>query len=585
MPLTLRRSSARQPHLPLLLILSLSSLVSAQTQPQPTPCFRWSGQMTIANAKGETNSSTLYYFGGEAQTTESQEENTWTNALVSMSLDEDWQTGAPPLKLVQADNGNYSSPPAVTLGALWASADGNTLYQYGGSFSDSPSVDPPLEHIYAYSIEDDAWSVVDTTGDTIGRVAEGQPAIVQGQGTNGENVGYYSHGHQDDHTTQGWSNQIDRIYLNSMVSFDMGSKRTSNITSYSSAAKTSNSSTALTNPVSRADGTLSYVPGLGTDSKGVLVSIGGATQSQYVDNSVLDIYDIGAGGWTRQSVSGASVGSRVNHCTVRGTQLVDGDNEPYHFLYVYGGQKLNQSDRDSAMYILTIHENDYVWTFVGDDLASQPNGRAGHQCVLEGNQLVVMGGVVRADVFNTTSTSWQSEYKANTVFSTPTLLRNITGEDSSSSGGDPSTNSDGGGGGTNIGAIVGGVVGGVVGLLIIALLVFLLMRKKKRERQEEERKAEKERLAAVGRSNSGSSGAQTFEGFAFPGEKSHRPSASNGSEFPPSLLTEFERRTSHFEANHDDNIEEVMAGRDVYLASGMAPKRALRVVNADEPDE
>lgn len=65
-----------------------------------------------------------------------------------------------------------------------------------------------------------------------------------------------SYGHQDDHTTQGWSNQIDRIYLNSLFEFNLGTKQVTNVTSFSTAAKTSNSSTVLTNPVSRADGSL-----------------------------------------------------------------------------------------------------------------------------------------------------------------------------------------------------------------------------------------------------------------------------------------------------------------------------------------
>jgi hypothetical protein len=64
-----------------------------------------------------------------------------------------------------------------------------------------------------------------------------------------------------------------------------------------------------------------------------------------VDNSVLDIFDIGQGGWTRQSVSGASVGSRINHCAVRASAKVDGIQ--LHHIFVYGGQQLNQSDRDS----------------------------------------------------------------------------------------------------------------------------------------------------------------------------------------------------------------------------------------------
>ncbi|BGP19111.1 hypothetical protein JCM10213v2_007198 [Rhodosporidiobolus nylandii] len=556
--------------------------------------------MALANSKGHEKglgNETLWYFGGEARTSSGQDSNTWTNALVSLTLEDDWQTGTPPLQLVQADTGNYSAPPAVTLGALWASADGNTLYQYGGSFSDSPSVPPPVQRTFAYDIQGDRWSVAETSRD-IGNVAEGQPALVPGQGTDGENVGYYSHGHQDDHTTSQWSNQIDRIYLNSMVQFDMGDQKFSNITSYSSAAKTSNTSTALTNPVSRADGTLTYVPNLGTDGKGILVSIGGATETQYVDNSVLDVYDIGAQGWTRQATTGTTMGRRVNHCSVRGSAKVDGVQ--VHHIFSYGGQALNQTERDSAMYILTIKEDTYTWSFVGDALPGQPTGRAGHQCALQGSQMIVMGGLTRDDViceqpgifvYNTSSSSWQSSYQANTVFTTPTLLANITGGigtgystsgAGSASGGDGSSDPDtsgsnrgggggssrssgdsgggGGGGGTSIGAIVGGVVGGVLGLALLALIAFWLVRRKKRER-EDARTAEKSRLA--GRSDSGSQ------------------QNSIGSEFPSSSMYDMRRMSAgQVEPAHDD-VEDEMLGRDIYIASGMAPRRELRVVNAD----
>ena len=67
--------------------------VSAQSQPQPTPCFRWSGQVAIANAPGQApgegvNASTLWYYGGQAMTSQGQTNNLWTNALVALPLDQ-----------------------------------------------------------------------------------------------------------------------------------------------------------------------------------------------------------------------------------------------------------------------------------------------------------------------------------------------------------------------------------------------------------------------------------------------------------------------------------------------------------------
>ncbi|GJN93507.1 hypothetical protein Rhopal_006564-T1 [Rhodotorula paludigena] len=596
----------------------------AQQQPQPNPCFRWSGQMAIANkagasTNGTSTASTLWYQGGQAKLSSDQDSNWWTNALVSLPLDESWQTGTPPLTLVEPDSGDPISPPAVSLGAMWASADGNSLYQWGGQWSDNPDVPPPAARTWRYDIQAGEWEVVQTQGDEVGNVAEGQPAIVPGQGTDGDNVAYYSHGHQDDHTTEGWSNQIARIYLNSMIQFDLGSRTMRNITSYSSNAQTSNSSTPQTNPLSRADGSLTYVPNLGTDNKGVLVSIGGATQTQYVeDGSVLDVYDIGAAGWTRQSTLGARVGSRINHCAVRGSAKVHG--QQVHHIIVYGGQRINQTDRDSDLYILTIQDNTYTWTDVGT-LPGAPTGRAGHQCALSGNQLVVVGGLTRDDVLceqpgifvlNTSSFEWQSEYRPNSVFSTPALVANLTGgigtgfstsgagsatggdgtndpdtsgaTDGSSSGpeGDVSggTRSDGSGGdGTNAGAIAGGVVGGIVGLALLALLAFLLMRRRRRQREAED--SEKRALAGAavaGRSNSGSSssGRGRFvheKGFA-------RESFSSGA-FPP---YGWDRRGSgsvqHVGPASDD-VEQETAGMETFISTGLAPKRELRVVNAD----
>lgn len=120
-------------------------------------------------------------------TAESGGENSQLTLKPSLA---DWATGTPPLKLVEADNGNYSFPPAVSLGALWASADGTTLYQWGGQFQDNPDVPPPEARTFKYVIESGEWSVVETQGDEVGNAAEGQPAIVPEQGANGDNVAY-----------------------------------------------------------------------------------------------------------------------------------------------------------------------------------------------------------------------------------------------------------------------------------------------------------------------------------------------------------------------------------------------------------
>lgn len=75
--------------------------------------------MAMANsADGGNSTSTLYYQGGQVMTNSEQTTDLWTNALVSIDLDRDWGTGTPAITLVQADNANYSSPPAVSRTSL-----------------------------------------------------------------------------------------------------------------------------------------------------------------------------------------------------------------------------------------------------------------------------------------------------------------------------------------------------------------------------------------------------------------------------------------------------------------------------------
>ncbi|KAK4699310.1 hypothetical protein P7C70_g6953, partial [Phenoliferia sp. Uapishka_3] len=417
-------------------------------------------------------------------------------------------------------------------------------------------------------------------------------------------------GHEDFLTTHGWSNEIARIYLNSLVTFDMGSHEVKNITSYATNAATSNTSTPESTPVYRADGTFTFVPGVGTDSKGILVAIGGATEDQYVDNSVLDVYDIGAAGWTKQATLGDTLGdcarlhrlswlsahclidlalvSRVNHCAVRASAKVHGVET--HQIFIYGGQLLNQTGRVSDVYILSIPS--YTWTFVGDDLSGQPTGRAGHQCALHGSQLLVVGGYLGADVicdqpgvyvYDVSKSAWQTSFTANTIYSTPALVANITGGigtgssssgSGSASGGDGSadadtsgsTSSTSGGTGTlqgsgshhssNAGAIAGGVVGGVIGLLIILLVLLLYRRKKRRE------------AAAVAEAE-----AREKELAGFPYDK--RVGSGSG----------YGWRASGGSMSASDDVEDETRGMEAAFGSHLVPKQQLRVTNPENEDE
>lgn len=89
----------------------------------------------------------------------------------------------------------------------------------------------------------------------------------------------------DSYTVSGWSDQVPRLYLDSLVRLDLGTAPPtwSNLSlgaqSASASSGTGNSSAGAT-MTPRADSTLTYVPGMGTNGRGILVSIGGGTNSQ-----------------------------------------------------------------------------------------------------------------------------------------------------------------------------------------------------------------------------------------------------------------------------------------------------------------
>lgn len=312
-----------------------------------------------------------------------------------------------------------------------------SLYQYNGEFSDTPPQDPIQHQVWQYNIPDNAWSTVSTEGNTPLRVGEGAGALAPRVGTDGAGLAYYFGGHEDVFTVQDWAGR--RVYLSSMTTLDLGSMTWSNMSSYSTGGSSGsrNSTASSIPPILRADATASFVPNLGTDNKGVLVLIGGGNDEQMIENSVLDVYDIGAGAFVKQATQGQIMTPRVNHCAVRGSAIVNGEEQ--HMIYVYGGQPSNRSTQltegqSTDMYILTLPS--YTWTYVGSNLTSQPPARAGHTCELLGDTMISIGGYIAEDIlceqpgiylFNTTSLEWMTDYIPGTSFTTPSLLTSLTG--------------------------------------------------------------------------------------------------------------------------------------------------------------
>lgn len=114
---------------------------------------------------------------------------------------------------------------------------GTVSIDYGGYFSDNPSVAPDANKLYRFNIPSNSWSAVDTNGDTVTRVAEGAAAVVPAAGNNGSSESdptfFYFGGHLDTYTVQGWSVQVPRVYLNSMIEFDQSATSWTNRSSVS----------------------------------------------------------------------------------------------------------------------------------------------------------------------------------------------------------------------------------------------------------------------------------------------------------------------------------------------------------------
>lgn len=132
--------------------------------------------------------------------------------------------------------------------------------------------------------------------------------------------------------------------------------------------------------------------------------------------------------------------------------MVNGQEQ--HQIFIYGGHASNrttqiQEGQDTDVYMLSLPS--YTWTYVGNNITSQPVARAGHTCELIGDQMISIGGYISDDyvceqpgvyVLNTTSLEWQTEYTPGTSFQTPLMLQSLLG-------GSGTSNSTGGSGWTN----------------------------------------------------------------------------------------------------------------------------------------
>jgi hypothetical protein len=311
-------------------------LIPRETSPVDI-CTRWAHQ--AANVNG-----TLYIYGGEAKIEKGQEENTWNNYFLTLDLNSDWTADSPALKGLEKPNG----PPPVAMGYLWQ--DYNHLYLYGGQFSDSPYVDPEPESLWKYAIKDDKWTEFPNpetsegnfsapANEPVHRAAEGAGISVPELG-----LSWYFGGHIDWATTPGWSRQIDRVYLKSLLEFTHPGYTNTGVKSLADGAGASDGGVfrnitsggvQAENFPERADAALVYVPGWG--ELGVLIGlVGGTAESFTQDPQVLDVYDIATSKWFRQQTRGKAPSVRVNSCMV----VASAPDASSFQVYLFGGQSL-----------------------------------------------------------------------------------------------------------------------------------------------------------------------------------------------------------------------------------------------------
>ena len=190
-------------------------ILSRQDDTSTEVCFRWAQQSAIVNG-------TLYLYGGQASTEQGQDQNNWNNNFLTLDLTRTWNIADPPLVRLPQPSGS-SGPPAVSLGYLWSSHE--SLFLYGGQFSDNPPDSPTAFSTWEYSISEEQWIEHENPQTTKGESAPSDNDDVQraaeGAGVNVPSLGrgFYFGGHLDTWTTQDWSNTVARVYLQSLLEF------------------------------------------------------------------------------------------------------------------------------------------------------------------------------------------------------------------------------------------------------------------------------------------------------------------------------------------------------------------------------
>ena len=396
------------------------TLGARQQDSGPTDyCTKWSHQSALVNG-------TIYIYGGNTKRDQDQTQDTWTNDFLTIDVTKTWKITSPTLKGLDQPSG----PPAVANAYLWHSF--TQLFLYGGAYSDSPITSPSAFAMWQYDIPSSKWIEHSSPSTSSGNYSDGGNVPVQdsaeGAGISIPELGrgYFFGGHQDFLTTQGWSNQVARIYLNSMIEFTFPGFSNDGIEDLRN-GKTAGDDGAWRNITKggiqasdgfpeRADGVLVHVPGFG--QQGLILGLAGGSNQSLTEMNIIDVYDIATSTWYKQATTGNSPTIRVNPCAVA-LSAEDGSSTN---VYMYGGQNLLPTGKQvqyEDIWILSVPS--FTWVKVSTDNLSNPPPRAGHSCEVWDGQMVVVGGYVGANVscdypgtyvFDASELKWQNQFTA-----------------------------------------------------------------------------------------------------------------------------------------------------------------------------
>lgn len=246
-------------------------------------CNRWSHQSALVNG-------TVYVYGGRATTEATQTQNQWNNDFLTIDVTKSWDIGSPVISGLPKPSG----PPPVSNGYLWNSY--SSLFLYGGEYSDKPVTTPSAYSMWEYNIASSSWIQHQNPKTSSGNNSDdgNKPVLGKAEGA-GVSVpelgrGWYFGGHQDAFTTQGWSVQVERVYLKSLLEFTFPGYPNSGVQSLGGGKKagtdgvwrniTEGGIQDTAKFSDRADSVLVYVPGYGPE--GILVNMGGGNNESFV---------------------------------------------------------------------------------------------------------------------------------------------------------------------------------------------------------------------------------------------------------------------------------------------------------------